>query len=163
MKHRLLPCLVLLFLVLLSPYSYAQFDIYGEGTVQLANGKTQPFDFGFSYFRQDGQYRFIVGRYSLTVPSVPQKYSLALVLQDDKQVWVSDFINEPLIGFDLELEQYQIKLYQDNSRVNARGGFVLQLNDERYYFNRGPGQINFLFTEQGIKEVRVEGMFKPAK
>ena len=153
----------LISLLLLSPSTYAQFDIYGEGTVQLVNGNTQPFDFGFSYFRQDGQYRFIVGRYSLTVPSVPQKYSLALVLQDDKQVWVADFINEPLTGFDLELEQYQIKLYQDNSRENARGGFVLQLNNERYYFNRGPGQVNFLFNEQGIKDVRVEGMFKPAK
>lgn len=163
MKHRLLPCLVLFFLVLISPNSYAQFDIYGEGTVQLANGQKQPFDFGFSYFRQDGQYRFIVGRHSLFVPSVPQKYSLALVLQDDKHVWVTDFINEPLTGFDLALEQYQIKLYQDNSLTNVRGGFVLQLNDERYHFNRGPGQVNFLFTEQGIKEVRVEGMLKPAK
>lgn len=153
----------LLSLLLLIPSTYAQFDIYGEGTVQLANGQSQPFDFGFSYFRQDGQYRFIVGRHSVMVPSVPRKYSLALVLQDDKQVWVADFINEPLTGFNFELEQYQIKLYQDSSLTNARGGFVLQLNDERYYFNRGPGQVNFIFTEQGLKDVWVEGMFKPAR
>lgn len=153
----------LLSLLLLSTSAYAQFDIYGEGTVTLVNGKSQPFDFGFSYFRQDGKYRFIVGRQSVMVPSLPRKYSLAIVLQDEKQVWVADFINEPLTGFDFKLEQYQIKLYQDSNLANARGGFVLQLNDERYFFNRGPGQINFIFTEQGLEEVWIEGMFKPAR
>lgn len=150
-------------LLLISPLSVAQFDISGEGTVFLSNGKSQPFDFGFSYFRQDGQYRFIVGRYSLMVPSVPQKYSLALILQDDKQVWASDFINEPINGFTLELDGHELALYQDTTAIKAKGHFVLELNGERFYFDRGPAQVNFLFTEQGIKEVRVEGMFKPAK
>lgn len=140
----------------------AQFDIDGEGKVSLVNGSEQVFDFGFSFFRQDGTYRFIVGRYSLDVHTVPQKYSLSLILQDDKQVWVPDFINEPLLSFELQIEQYHIRLFQD-PEANSKGNFILQLNDERYQFSRGPGQINFLFTENGIKDVRVEGMFKPRR
>ncbi|WP_445766069.1 hypothetical protein [Rheinheimera sp.] len=140
----------------------AQFDISGEGSVFLVNGTTQQFDFGFSLFRQDGSYRFIVGRYNLDVPTVPQKYSLALILQDDKHVWVPDFINEPLLGFELKIEQYHIKLFQD-PKSDAKGHFIVQLNDERFQFSRGPGQVSFLFNDNGIKEVRVDGMFKPQR
>ncbi|MDX1392499.1 MAG: hypothetical protein R3241_08965 [Rheinheimera sp.] len=159
MKYLPLWCFLLLF----GSAANAQFDISGAGKVHLVNGGSQEFDFGFNYFRQEGSYRFIVGRYSLTVSSVPKKYSLALILQNDKQVWVPDFINEPLAGFELQIENYSLKLYQSPDAVKAKGNFVFQLNDEQYYFDKGPGQVNFLFTEEGIKDVRVEGMFKPRK
>lgn len=152
-----------LFLLMLAALpASAQFDIAGEGKVYLVNGSQQAFDFGFSFFRQDGSYRFIVGRYNLDVHTVPQKYSLALILQDDKQVWVPDFVSDPVLGFELQIEAYKIRLFQD-PESNAKGKFILQLNDERYQFSRGPGQVNFLFTDQGIKDVRVEGMFKPRR
>lgn len=160
LKRCLLLCTGLL---LFSATSHAQFDISGEGKVYLVTGKSQEFDFGFSYFRQEGSYRFIVGRHTLTVQSVPQKYSLALILQDDEHVWVPDFINEPVNGFEVKIDDYTIKLYQDPEATNAKGNFVVQLNDEQFHFSRGPGQINFLFTEDGIKDVRVEGMFKPRR
>lgn len=140
----------------------AQFDISGEGQVFLVNGTSQQFDFGFSLFRQDGSYRFIVGRYNLNVPTAPKKYSLSLILQDDKHVWVPDFINEPLLGFELQIEQYLIKLFQDPDS-DAKGHFILQVNDERFQFSRGPGQVNFLFNDSGLKDVRIEGMFKPRR
>ncbi|WP_333609308.1 hypothetical protein [Arsukibacterium sp.] len=143
--------------------AWAQFEIDGEGSLLLANDRTVEFDYGFSYYLQEGQYRFIVGRQSLNVPSVPQKYSLALILQQDKAVWVPDFINDPLLGFELTIDDYVIKLYQDDSARQAPGRFVVSLNGELFHFSRGPGQINFYFTEQGIKEVRVEGMFKPRR
>lgn len=140
----------------------AQFELDGSGSVLLTNGRTEHFDFGFSYFRQDGDYRFIVGRQSITVPSVPQKYSLVLILQNNEFVWVPDFINEPLDGFEFSLQQHNIKLYKDE-KSQARGKYILQVNDERFQFSTGPGQINFYFTEQGIKEIRVEGMYKPRR
>src|SRR5690606_18232566 len=162
-NRSLMRCLTLYFaLLLFSATSHAQFDISGEGKVYLVTGKSQEFDFGFSYFRQEGSYRFIVGRYTLTVHSVPQKYSLALILQDE-HVWVPDFINEPINGFEVNIGDYTIKLYKDPEASNAKGNFVVQLNDEQFHFSHGPGQINFLFTEDGIKDVRVEGMFKPRR
>lgn len=152
----------LLVMLLVTVPALAQFDIDGSGKVVMQNGRQQEFDFGFSLFRQDGRYRFIVGRHSLDVQTVPQKYSLFLILQDEKSVWVSDFINEPLEGFEFAIDEYQIRLFKD-AESNAKGQFILQVNDERFQFSRGPGQINFLFTERGIKEVNVEGMFKPRR
>lgn len=154
--------IVLCILLLFSTNSLAQFDINGEGTVYLANGRSQQFDFGFSYFRQEGSYRFIVGRYNLVVQSVPKKFSLSLVLQEDSHVWVTDFINEPLLGFVLEIDEYRLKLFQEKADDDT-SVFVFQLNDEKFYFDKAPGQVNFLFNDDGIKDVRVEGMFKPRK
>lgn len=155
---------VLLFTALLfAPLSHAQFDISGEGKVTLSDNSSKTFDFGFSYFRQDGTYRFNAGQHSLNVSSVPKKYSIAVILQDNSTIWVPDFINGPLRSFELNLDQYSIKLFTDPQAVNAPGNVVLQLNNETFYFNRGPGQINFYFSETGIRDVRVEGMFKPRK
>ena len=153
--------LALFILLFCSTQAFAQFDISGEGTVYLVNGKSQQFDFGFSYFRQEGSYRFIVGRYNLIVQSVPKKFSLSLVLQDNSHVWVTDFVNEPLAGFEFEIEDYSMKLFREKTDENTV--FVFQLNEEKFYFDRGPGLVNFMFNEDGIKEVRVEGMFKPRK
>lgn len=153
-------CLLLLFFTTSSVM--AQFDLNGIGSVVLSNGRTEPFDFGFSYFRQEGEYRFIVGRQSINVPSVPQKYSLVLILQNEEFVWVPDFINQPITGFEFNLQQHHIQLFKDETS-RARGKYILQVNEERFQFSRGPGQINFYFTEQGIKDIRVEGMFKPRR
>ncbi|MDP5134491.1 hypothetical protein ORJ04_00835 [Rheinheimera baltica] len=159
MKYLPLYCLLLL----VSISSRAQFDITGEGKLYPVKGASQEFDFGFSYIRREGSYRFIVGRYNLTVQTVPEKYALALILQNDQHVWVPDFINEPLVGFELKIENYTIRLYQDTETNPDKANFVLQLNDENYYFSSGPGQINFLFSEEGIKDVNVKGMFKPRR
>lgn len=155
--------LLLVTTMLFAPLSYAQFNISGEGKVTLTDNSSKTFDFGFSYFRQDGTYRFIVGEQSLNVSSVPKKYSIAVILQDNSTVWVPDFINEPLSSFELQLDKYSIKLSADPNATKAPGNMVLQLNNETFYFNRGPGQINFYFSESGIRDVRVEGMFKPRK
>jgi hypothetical protein len=154
-------CWLLLLLVIAPPVT-AQFDLDGTGSVILSNGRTESFDFGFSYFRQDGDYRFIVGRQSIIVPSVPKKYSLVVILQDEEYVWVPDFINQAISGFDFNLEQHKIQLFKDE-KSQARGKYILLVNNEKYQFSTGPGQINFHFTEQGIKEITVEGMYKPRR
>jgi hypothetical protein len=152
----------LLLLVFTTPSAMAQFELDGFGSVVLSTGRTEHFDFGFSYFRQEGEYRFIVGRQSINVPSVPKKFSLVLILQNDEYVWVPDFINQPITGFDFHMQQHKIQLFKDEAS-HARGKYILQVNNEKFQFSRGPGQINFYFTEQGIKEIRVEGMFKPRR
>lgn len=157
-KIRLMLCTALLF-----PFiCHAQFDITGQAELILSNGNTQKMDYGFRYFRQDGSYHFIVGEHKLIVPSVPQKYSLALILQQKTQVWVPDFSKEPVQSFTFNIAGSEISLRHDPA-VDSPGNFIVQLNSEIYHFNRGPGQINFYFTEEGISEIKIEGMLKPKK
>lgn len=163
MKRCYLFFLTVLHLLLFSTLAHGQFDIAGNGSVHRADGTTEPVTLNFKYFRQDGDYHFVAGQQQLVVPSVPQKYSLTVVLQKDNSVWLSEFTNDPLLGFDLKIGSQNIKLYKDPMATKARGNFVLDVNGDVFQFSTGPGRINFLFKEDGIKEVRIEGMFKPGR
>ncbi|WP_237709368.1 hypothetical protein [Alishewanella jeotgali] len=141
----------------------ADFKLDGQLSLHLSNGEREQKAFPLSLIREQGAYLFSVGELTTRLPSPLQKYSLALVLQHEQEVWVTDFSPQPLQGFNLQLPGYEISLYRDPQARTARGRFVLQMNEELYYFSRGPGQINFLFNDQGISEVRVQGMFKPRR
>ncbi|MCH8537254.1 MAG: hypothetical protein LAT66_05705 [Alkalimonas sp.] len=140
--------------------AYAYFEVEGEGLVYLKNGETRPFDFGFTYTRKDGRNVFLVGRHSLVVQQVPQKYSLALVLHQETYVWVKDFINEPIIGFDFEIDGHRLKLYREEG-LRERGSYVIEINGIRHHFSRNIGQINFYFKPQGIDRVEPESFLRP--
>lgn len=144
-------------------FTWAQFDLSGAADLTLENGQQKQLTYSFRYFRQEGNYHFVAGEQKLVVPSVPQKYSIALILQDNKDVWVPDFSKMPVQGFHFSIGGNTIVLRRDPAVTEAPGNFTLQLNDEIFYFNRGPGQINFYFSEEGIKEVKIEGMLKPRK
>ncbi|MDX1676630.1 hypothetical protein [Arsukibacterium sp.] len=152
--------IIVVFSLLMSFPVFAQFQLTGKGTYTLLDGKTVPFQHGFSYIRKEGQYHFSVGKQSLTVNSVPQKYSLALILQNDDEVWVPDFVNAPLRRFEYEISGFSLKLTQEPDIKDGRGNFILHYDGGRYRFNRGPGQVNFIFNEDGIERVEIKGMFK---
>lgn len=140
--------------------AFAQFQLTGNGSYTLQDGKNVPLQYGFGYTRIEGQYHFNAGEQSLTVSSLPQKYSLALILQNEDEVWVPDFINAPLIGFEFEISDFKLKLIQEPELKDGRGNYVLHYDGGRYRFNRGPGQINFMFNDEGIAQVEIKGMFK---
>ncbi|MDP4535024.1 hypothetical protein Q3O60_02345 [Alkalimonas collagenimarina] len=157
MKHLLT---VLLLGVALHFPAFAYFEVEGKGIVHLKNGDSKPFTFGFSYTRRDGRNVFIVGKNSLPVQQVPQKYSLALVLHQDSYVWVNDFVDEPLIGFDFEIDGHRLKLYREDG-LRERGSYVIEINGVRHHFSRNIGQINFYFKPQGIDRVEPESFIRP--
>jgi hypothetical protein len=140
--------------------AFAYFEVAGKGVAYLKNGDSRPVNFGFSYTRVDGRNMFIVGKSSLAVQQVPQKYSLALVLHQDSYVWVNDFIDEPLVGFEFEIDGHQLKLYREEG-LRERGSYVVEINGVRHHFSRNIGQINFYFKPQGIDRVEPESFIRP--
>ncbi|MCC5450939.1 hypothetical protein LMJ53_04200 [Rheinheimera sp. UJ51] len=154
---------VLAWLLCCSHFSYADFKYHGQLQLQTASGEQRQQIFTLQLKREAGAYEFTVGQQQSRFAMPPQSYSLALILQDDSEVWVTDFINQPLHGFTLQLGQYLIKLSKDDNARSARGRFVLEINDESYYFSKGPAQINFNLSDNGINELQVRGMFKPKR
>lgn len=157
MKHWVLV------LLLFSCIVKADFNHTGDLQLHLLNGDQRSQAFVMSLTTEAGAYLFQVGTQSARLPSPPQKYSLSLVLQQDREVWVTDFANQALQAFTLTIANYQFSLKQDPIATNARGRFVLQIGEESYYFGRGPAQINFLLNENGITEIEIRGMFKPRR
>ncbi len=154
----------LIALLLFSTHALAQFDVTGSGIAYLRDGSQQTFDFGFTYTRKDGRNVFIVGRQSVNVPSVPQLYSVALVLHQEQFVWATDFINDPLIGFELAIGEHRIKLFQEED-LNAPGSFVIDIDGVRHHFvrDRNIGQLDFNLNEQGLESVTPRGFLRPGR
>lgn len=148
-------------LLLVSATAQAQFNLKGKVKLDPVDGMAMEQPFSFSFQPENGAHRFTVASQSLLVNSVPQKYSLALI-QQQEHLWVPDFSDTPLKGFDLNVAGHEVLLYRDNSQKSPHFGlFVLMVDGERYLFHRGPGQVNFYFTDNGVKEVQVKGMLKP--
>ena len=152
--------LTIIISLLFSLSAFAQFQLMGNGSYTLQSGETVPLQYGFGYTRKDGEFHFSAGQQSLTVSSLPQKYALSLILQNEDEVWVPDFVNSPIVAFDYEISGFNIKLTQEPELKDGRGNFILHYDGGRYRFDRGPGQVNFIFNDEGIARVEIKGMFK---
>ena len=138
----------------------AYFEVQGSGVVQLKDGSSRLVEFGFTFTRIDGRNTFIAGPHALAVQQVPQKYSLSLVLHNSDYVWVADFADAPLVGFDFKIAGHHVKLYKEEG-LRMPGSFVIEIDGIRHHFSRNIGQIDFVFDQAGIKSVEPKHFLRP--
>lgn len=157
--------LMLLFL-LWGQTAWAYFTVPGQGQLILFDGSLQSLKFGFGFSQKNGTEVFVAGIQEVEVAELPDKYTLALVLHQDEQIWVTDWINQPLQGFDWSLGKHSFKLTKNTDpkyKEKARGGYVLMFDNTPYFFHKNMAQIKFYFNKDGVSEVRIEGMFTPGR
>lgn len=158
---------ILLFLICVwLPAAWATFEVPGHGQLTLVNGESQPLNFGFAYKQLNGGYVFQAGSQQVEVDELPEKYTLALVLHQDKEVWITDWTNQPIQSFDWTLGRYHVVLKKNTDPKladKARGGYVLQVDNSLYFFHKNMAQLKFHFDSTGLKELTVEGMFSPSR
>jgi hypothetical protein len=135
----------------------AEYDYPGTGFFVDVKGQKQSLSFGLALLKQSDSYLFRLGKQQVTVAESPKRFTLALVLNDQHQVWVPDFSNQPVTAFDWTLGNHRLVLQQDGiSQL-----YILQVDQHRYQFTaKKRGQIHFMLTEKGITEIRVESMLK---
>ncbi len=103
---------------------------------------------------------FRLGQQQMAVAESPKRYTLALVLNEQQQVWVPDFSPEPVSGFNWQLGPHHIKL----SKAAISQLYQLQIDQQLYQFtSKKRGQIHFVLSETGIKEIRVESMLMQSR
>ncbi len=76
----------------------------------LLDGSKQSLQFGFAFTQKNGTEVFQAGVQEVEVAELPDKYTLALVLHQEEQIWVTDWINQPLQGFEWTLGKHSFKL-----------------------------------------------------
>lgn len=150
-------------LLVFSSSLLANFKLEGTLQLHLQNGQQLTQRFPVELTREEGAYQFTAGALRSRLVSPPQKYSLSLILQNNQDVYVTDFSQSPLQGFQLDIAGQRITLSREVQARAAPGRYVVRLNDEIFYFSRGPGQVNFIFNSEGIAEIRIQGMFKPRR
>lgn len=157
---------LIVLLLLWVPRLWAYFDVPGQGQLTLLDGTKQSLQFGFSFKQQNGTEVFKAGIQEVEVAELPSKYTLALVLHQDEQIWVTDWSNKPLQGFEWSLGKHSFKLGKNTNpkfKDKARGGYVLMFDNTPYFFHKNMAQIKFHFNKDGVSEVRIEGMFTPGR
>ncbi len=155
-----------LILLLWAPVSWAYFTLPGHGQLVLLDGSKQSLQFGFAFTQKNGTEVFQAGVQEVEVAELPDKYTLALVLHQEEQIWVTDWLNQPLQGFEWTLGKHSFKLTKNTDpkyKEKARGGYMLMFDNTAYFFHKNMAQIKFYFTKDGVSEVRIEGMYTPGR
>lgn len=140
----------------------ASFEMPGQGYAELSCGTSESVDFGFALKKQDESYVFTAGNQQVNVPDVPERYTLVMVLHQDKEVWIPDWFDKPLQSFDWSIAGKRIQLKQNTdsrSIDKARGGFVVLVDETPYFFHSNTAQLKFHFNQEGLQDLRIEGMF----
>ncbi len=152
-------------LMLFSSTVSADFNFTGQAKLALANGGESTIPFGFSFLKAKEGYSFSLGQHHMDVEEVPKRFTLAIVLNESNQVWVTDFSDKPLNGFHWSLPPHDIQLVKQPDLVPKRpGDFSLLINGARYHFTeKKRGLIHFNFTETGIESISVEAMLMPKR
>ncbi len=152
-------------LMLFSTTVSADFNFTGQAKLALADGSESTVPFGFSFLKAQEGYSFSLGQHQMDVEEVPKRFTLAIVLNDKNQVWVTDFSDKPLNGFNWSLPPHNIQLVKQPDLVPKRpGDFSLLINGARYHFTeKKRGLIHFNFTEKGIDSINVEAMLMPKR
>lgn len=146
------------FIVILSFYSsvsLANFNYQGAGNITYPTGVQKPFEFGFAWQKQQGQFQ--MGQYKLN--ELPKSYSVAITLSpDEQQVYVQEFANGYISEFEWQLGKHFIALKKKKFAKPVRGDYVLTINDNDYFLLGKNATIKFVFNEDGIDYITPVGI-----
>jgi len=147
--------------IVLSSLSFsalADFNYDGKLKVTYPSGQSVEKTFPLSYTQKDYDHAFQVGEHVFNVSGEPESYSIAMLLQPNNLVWVQEFVKGQFESFHLDLGEHKFKLVKKILNEPVKGDYILSINKVDYFFQQNLAQITFLFNEDGIEEIEVDGM-----
>lgn len=146
------------FLFFVSLPSFAEFELPGKGVIRYSTGVEKPFNFGFAWSPVED--KFTIGSKAYNM-DLPESYSVAITLsKDDSQVWVQEFAQSFIEGFDWEIGDHKIILRKATFAQPVKGNYVLSLDGVDYFLMKNNISITFNFEHRGLTSVRLEGVTK---
>ncbi|WP_440053715.1 hypothetical protein ACSLBF_12505 [Pseudoalteromonas sp. T1lg65] len=144
----------------LSSLCRADFDFKGEGTLVYPTGVEKEFEFGFAWNKANGKFR--IGENSYDMSELPEAYSVALTLsKDNTKVWIQEFNQGFIGGFTWQIGNHTITLSKtDFHSSEVIGDYVLSVDGIDYFFTRSNVSITLSFSQDGIDNVKVDGVKK---
>ncbi|MFC3033371.1 hypothetical protein ACFOEE_12660 [Pseudoalteromonas fenneropenaei] len=147
-----------LLLTLVSLPCMADFTVPGNGKVGYPTGAEKPFEFGFAWQAETGQ--FSIGSKSYEM-DLPESYSVALTLsKDDSKVWVQEFTPGFIESFEWQIGEHLVSLKKKQFSQPVKGDYVLTLNGIDYFLARNNISITITFNQQGVEDVKLDGVTK---
>ncbi|WP_308360393.1 hypothetical protein [Pseudoalteromonas xiamenensis] len=104
--------------------------------------------------------KFTIGNKAYNM-DLPESYSVAVTLsKDDSQVWVQEFAQSFIEGFEWEIGDHKIILRKATFAQPVKGNYVLSLDGVDYFLMKNNVSITFNFEHRGLTSVRLEGVTK---
>lgn len=145
-------------LAFISAPSFADFNFDGQLKITFPSGAKKEMPFPLSYSQKDGKHIFVVGPNSFNVAGQPKSYSFAMLLKTNNYAWLQEFSNNQFKSFSLTLGEHKLALSKQILNEPVKGDYILTINDTDYFFQNRMAQINFIFNDDGIEEIEVDGM-----
>jgi len=145
-------------LIFITTPSLADFNLDGQLKLKSPYGDKTEIPFPLSYTQQGDKHKFVIGPNSFNVTGQPEIYSFAMLLQDNNYVWLQEFSDEQFKSFSLTLGEHKLALSKLILNEPVKGDYILTIDDTDYFFQNKMAQINFIFDDNGIAEIEVDGM-----
>lgn len=142
----------------LSFHAFADFSYEGKLTLTYPSGQSVEKSMTLSYTQNGYDHSFQVGEHVFQVSGKPESYSIAMLLQPNNLVWVQEFGKGQFESFSLELGEHKFKLIKQILNEPVKGDYIFSVGNVDYFFQQNLAQITFLFNDEGIKEIEVDGM-----
>lgn len=155
---KLVNRLLLAFSLFCSGTAFADFRHDGKLVLTYPTGQSTEHDLVLSYTADGFDHKFQVGKHTFNVSGKPESYSIAMLLQPNNLVWVQEFAKGQFETFTLDIGDYKFKLVKKILNEPVKGDYILSVNNVDYFFQQSLAQITFLFDDDGIKEIEVDGM-----
>lgn len=138
--------------------AFADFRHDGKLVITYPTGQSTKHDLVLAYTSEGFDHTFQVGKHKFNVSGKPESYSIAMLLQPNNLVWVQEFAKGQFESFSLDIGDYKFKLIKKILNEPVKGDYILSVNNVDYFFQQSLAQITFMFDDDGIKEVEVDGM-----
>lgn len=136
----------------------ADFDLKGELNITPPKGEKQNKVLSIGYTAKEYDHTFAIGDKTYSVSGRPEKYSFAIVLQKNNYVWIQEFSDKPIKSFDWSIGEKKIRLYKKVLGKPVMGDYILSVDEKDYFFSKNIAQLTFIFGEEGITEIEIDGM-----
>ncbi|RUO26088.1 hypothetical protein CWE09_05015 [Aliidiomarina minuta] len=100
---------------------------------------------------------FRAGSEQLYMKKPPKAYNLIINLDGRGQAFVSDFSQKPVTHFQINIEDYEIELFQAS---DIAYGMRLRINDRQFLFDSAHPRIRFELSEEGLGHVIAESTLR---
>lgn len=144
--------------VLVSASAQADFSYDGKLKLTYPSGQSVEKDLPLAYTQSGFDHTFQIGEHKFNVSGKPESYSFAMLLQPNNLVWVQEFAKGQFESFNLDLGEYKFKLVKRILNEPVKGDYIFSVNNVDYFFNQNLAQVTFLFGDEGITEIEVDGM-----
>lgn len=153
--------LAILLTLMLSFAAQAEFEYNGQGKLVYPTGMEKPFNFGFAFKKADYGYIFKIGSREMEVEQIPSKYSIWINMHQEKNVFIQEFAKGYFQGFEWTLGDHKLSLTKKVFKgKRAKGDYVLNIDGVNYFFKGKNGQIDILFSKDGIRAIETDGFVK---